>query len=168
METNRRTNEIVYSIRRLFAEETQNLCTYLDNYATSPRWSWIPIESFEIGIGFHPLDDLRARRIDTFSRLFYSSTWNIMSRYGNILNLVGSRYKISPTPGRGEELLRTYLITRRNESKLVIYDFVGGIRFQISSIGGDRRGVASPPREASNIVKEVSSVPRIRSGRDRC
>lgn len=164
METNRRTNEIVYSIRRLFAEETQNLCTYLDNYATSPRWSWIPIESFEIGISFHPLDDLRARRIDTFSRLFYSSTWNIMSRYGNILNLVGSRYKISPTPGRGEELLRTYLITRRNESKLVIYDFIGGIPNLINRRGPKRRRLASSRsikyREGSFFCSENPFRPR--------
>lgn len=68
------------------------------------------------------------------------------------------------TPGRGEKLLRTYLITRRNESKLVIYDFRNSIPNLINRRGPKRRRLASSRsikyREGSFFCSENPFRPR--------
>lgn len=163
--------------------ETQNLSWQLRNvFPAGYGYQYSPSKSVSASI--HWTTRFTCSSDSTHSRACTIPPRGSMSRYGSVLNLVGSRYEISPIPGREGELLRTYLITRHNESKLVIYDFNGEARNSIPDLinrGGPQRGpkglddhleqaprLASPPREASNIVKEVSSVPRIRSGRDGC
>lgn len=110
-ETNRRTNKIVYSISVYSRRKRKTCVPYLDNYATS---SQLVMDTNRVLRNRYRLP--RVRRINTFSRSHFLR----VSRYGSILNL--DRIAIR---GREGELLRTYLITGRNESKPVIYDFNG-------------------------------------------
>lgn len=111
-ETNRRTNKIVYSISVYSRRKRKTCVPYLDNYATS---SPLVMDTNRVLRNRYRLPRFTCSSDQHILALFLR-----VNRYGSILNL--DRIAIR---GREGELLRTYLITGRNESKPVIYDFNG-------------------------------------------
>lgn len=108
------------SIRSVYSRRKRKTCVpYLDNYATS---SQLVMDTNRVLRNRYRLPSIGRTRFTCSSdqHILALALFLRVSRYGSILNL--DRIAIR---GREGELLRTYLITGRNESKPVIYDFNG-------------------------------------------